>query len=187
MRLDDGILKITLREVASGLFGVVGFISYNIMTCVRLWSAGFDISCPCRNSTMPEARPPDIDLVIAFRATNGTTISKETRKDARKAEQQYKHLLDTLTTAGLKAVGRRGESLGHILVFVLCPPKFVEDLVRRERLAFWLTSSQYLSDHCIQPFGFPRRTASLPCEEYPDSITSRALKARSFLHFFYPG
>ena len=87
---------------------------------------------------MPKARPPDIDLVIAFRATKGTTISKQTREDARKAELQYKRLVDTLTKAGLKAVGRRGESLGHILVFVLCPPKLVEDLVRRERLGFLL-------------------------------------------------
>ena len=85
---------------------------------------------------MPKARPPDIDLVIAFRATKGTTISKQTRDDARKAERQYNHLLDTLTQAGIKAVGRRGESLGHILVFVLCPPKLVEDLVRRERFVF---------------------------------------------------
>ena len=83
---------------------------------------------------MPDARPPDVDLVISFRATKPTSLSKQqTREDARKAEQQYKRLIETLTYAGLKAVGRRGESLGHLLIFVTCPPKLVEELVRRER------------------------------------------------------
>ncbi|KAF8883336.1 calcium-activated chloride channel-domain-containing protein [Gymnopilus junonius] len=84
---------------------------------------------------MPETRPPDVDIVITFRATKPTSLSKhQTREDARKAAQQYKTLIETLTYAGLKAVGRRGESLGHLLVFVTCPPKLVEELVRRERL-----------------------------------------------------
>lgn len=83
---------------------------------------------------MPESRPPDVDLIITFRATRAITTSKQqTREDARKAEQQYNRLIDSLTYAGLKAVGRRGEALGHILVFVTCPIKLVEELVRRER------------------------------------------------------
>lgn len=97
----------------------------------------------------PPARmphPPNIDLVIAFRTTKESTVSKkQTREEARKAEQQYQHLIDTLTFAGLKAVGRRGESLGHILVFVLCPPKLVVDLVKRER--FVLLQALVLSYH----------------------------------------
>ena len=85
---------------------------------------------------MPDARPPDVDLVIAFRTTRKTSLSKQqTREDARKAEQQYKRLLQTLTYAGLKAVGRRGEALGHLLVFVTCPHQLVEVLVKRERSA----------------------------------------------------
>jgi len=83
---------------------------------------------------MPETRPPDVDLVITFRATKATSLSKQqTREDARKAEQQYKRLIDSLTYAGLKAVGRRGEALGHLLVFVTCPQKHIEELVKRER------------------------------------------------------
>lgn len=83
---------------------------------------------------MTGKRPPDVDLIIAFRATKKISLSKQqTREEARKAEQQYKRLIETLTYAGLKAVGRRGESLGHILVFVTCPPKHVEELVKRER------------------------------------------------------
>ena len=83
---------------------------------------------------MPGIRPPDVDLVIAFRTTRNVSLSKQqTREEARKAEQQYNRLLSSLSYAGLKAVGRRGKQLGHILVFVACPPKLVGDLVKRER------------------------------------------------------
>lgn len=78
--------------------------------------------------------PPEVDLVIVFRAAGKNTHSKkQTRDEARKAEQQYVRLIDTLTYAGLKAVGRRGEGLGQLLVFVTCPQKHLENLVRRER------------------------------------------------------
>ena len=81
---------------------------------------------------MPESQPqPDVDLIITFRTTS--LSKKQTREDARKAEQQYKRLTETLSYAGLKSVGRRGESLGHLFVFVICPPAHVEELVRRER------------------------------------------------------
>lgn len=76
-------------------------------------------------------RPPDVDLVLSFRTTPKST--QQTREEARKAEQQYKRLIQTLTYAGLKAVGRRGEALGHILVFITCPEKHVKELVARER------------------------------------------------------
>lgn len=84
---------------------------------------------------MPGSRQPDVDLIITFRTCKNSASSKPqtTREDARKAEQQYKRLTETLRYAGLKSVGRRGESLGHLLVFVICPPEHVEELVRRER------------------------------------------------------
>lgn len=76
----------------------------------------------------------DVDIIIAFRATKQTSVSKlQIREDARKAEQQYSRLIDTLTKGGLSAVGRRGESLGHLLVFVSCPAHRVHQLVKRER------------------------------------------------------
>jgi anoctamin-10 len=78
----------------------------------------------------PQPELPDVDLVITFRTTSS---SKQTREDARKAEQQYKRLIEKLSHAGLKSVGRRGESLGHLFVFVISPPAHVEELVRRER------------------------------------------------------
>ncbi|KAG5652528.1 hypothetical protein H0H81_004685 [Sphagnurus paluster] len=61
--------------------------------------------------------PPEVDLVITFRATKKTSLSKQQiREDSRKAEQEYSRLIETLNYAGLRAVGRRGESLGHLLV-----------------------------------------------------------------------
>jgi anoctamin-10 len=82
----------------------------------------------------------DVDLVLAFRATKPTSVSKlQIREDARKAEQQYSRLINTLTRGGLSAVGRRGESLGHLLVFVSCPTHRVHNLVKRERCGFHLS------------------------------------------------
>jgi anoctamin-10 len=78
--------------------------------------------------------PPEVDLVITFRASSKASLSKQrAREDARKAEQQYSRLIDTLSHAGLRAVGRRGESLGHLLVFVLCPTSLVNNLIKLER------------------------------------------------------
>ncbi|KIJ95509.1 hypothetical protein K443DRAFT_682955 [Laccaria amethystina LaAM-08-1] len=89
---------------------------------------------------MPTTHAPDVDLVIAFRASRLGNLSKHhTRQDVRKAEQQYTRLIETLTYAGLKAVGRRGESLGHLLVFVTCPEDRVHNLIRRERQSDFLS------------------------------------------------
>jgi anoctamin-10 len=77
--------------------------------------------------------PPIIDLVVVFR-TNTISLSKQqTRDDALKTEQQYTKLLETLTKAGLRAIGRRGETQGHILVLISCPQTLLGTLVHRER------------------------------------------------------
>ena len=77
---------------------------------------------------------PDVDLVIDFRVSKTLSVTKQqTREEARKAEKQYRRLIETLTYAGLKAVGRRGELLGHILVFVSCPQGLLDNLIKRER------------------------------------------------------
>jgi hypothetical protein len=90
-------------------------------------------------TTQDTALDVDVDVIIAFRATKQTSVSKlQIRDDARKAEQQYSRLIDTLTQGGLCAVGRRGESLGHLFVFVSCPTHRVHKLVKRERSAFHL-------------------------------------------------
>ncbi|KAG6841190.1 hypothetical protein C0991_000987 [Blastosporella zonata] len=73
--------------------------------------------------------------------------SQQIREDSRKAEKQYTRLIDTLTYGGLRAVGRRGESLGHLLVFVSCPDSHVESLTKRER------QSDFVSGLPIKPLG----------------------------------
>jgi anoctamin-10 len=75
-----------------------------------------------------------VDLVIAFRTpTSKSATRQQIREDAKNAERQYSNLIDTITRAGLSAVGRRGETQGHILVFVSCPQSVVERLAKRER------------------------------------------------------
>lgn len=76
----------------------------------------------------------DVDLVISFRASQKTSLSKkQTKEEARKAETQYSRLLEALNGGGLKAVGRRGDSLGHLLVFVYCSDELLKNLIIRER------------------------------------------------------
>ncbi|KAJ7780074.1 calcium-activated chloride channel-domain-containing protein [Mycena maculata] len=83
---------------------------------------------------------PEVDLVIAFRASRKTSVRKQQAlEDARKAEEQYARLIKTLSSAGLRAVGRRGESLGHLLVFVSCPTSHVHALIKRERHSDFLS------------------------------------------------
>lgn len=76
---------------------------------------------------------PNVDLVIVFKATSITLSKQQARDDALRAEQQYSKLLEMLTKSGLRAVGRRGEKEGHLLIFVFCPPGLLASLVYRER------------------------------------------------------
>ncbi|KAK2465474.1 hypothetical protein APHAL10511_002366 [Amanita phalloides] len=81
-----------------------------------------------------------VDLVIAFTATKKTTLSSsQTRKEAQRAQTQYARLIEILTFNRLLAVGRRGESLGHLLVFVSCSSTVLDTLVRRERHSDFLS------------------------------------------------
>ncbi|KAJ2930954.1 hypothetical protein H1R20_g6155, partial [Candolleomyces eurysporus] len=81
---------------------------------------------------------PDVDLVIAFRVGSASKTTTR-REEGRKAEKQYTRLLETLQYAGLKAVGRRGEGLGQILVFITCPEEVLKNLVVRERRSDFLS------------------------------------------------
>ena len=77
---------------------------------------------------------PVVDLVITFRASPKVALSKQQiREDSVAAEKQYSRLLNTLSYAGLRAVARRGESLGHLLIFVNCPEDLLKNLVKREK------------------------------------------------------
>uniref|UniRef100_A0A0W0GAX1 Putative IST2-Plasma membrane protein n=1 Tax=Moniliophthora roreri TaxID=221103 RepID=A0A0W0GAX1_MONRR len=73
--------------------------------------------------------PIHVDLVISFRTTPVRTESG----DIWKAAEQYRCLIRTLINAGFRAVGRRGETLGHILIFVSCPDKLLGRLRKAER------------------------------------------------------
>ncbi|KAF9074154.1 calcium-activated chloride channel-domain-containing protein [Rhodocollybia butyracea] len=81
----------------------------------------------------------DVDFVISFRSSKSSVSSKQTKEEATKAEAQYSRLLQTLTHGGLNAVGRRGDSLGHLLVFVYCPDKLLKNLIIRERQSDFLS------------------------------------------------
>ncbi|KIL56516.1 hypothetical protein M378DRAFT_172635 [Amanita muscaria Koide BX008] len=98
------------------------------------------------NTSIMNSMARSVDLVISFTATKKTTLSSsQTRKEAARAKLQYPRLLETLRYSKLKAVGRRGESLGHLLVFISCPKDLLDSLVRRER------NSDFLSGLPVTP------------------------------------
>ncbi|OCH96405.1 DUF590-domain-containing protein [Obba rivulosa] len=77
---------------------------------------------------------PQVDLVLVFRSTPGKVLSKpQARENARQAAQQYTRLLDVLKQGGLRAVGKRGERDGQLLVLVSCPRSTLVRLAQRER------------------------------------------------------
>ncbi|EPQ56716.1 DUF590-domain-containing protein [Gloeophyllum trabeum ATCC 11539] len=84
--------------------------------------------------------PPQVDLVVVFRASSPRPVSKpQAREDAEQAERQYTNLIDTLNNGGLKAVGRRGENAGQLLVLVWCPSATLVRLVHSERYSDFLS------------------------------------------------
>ncbi|KZT07509.1 DUF590-domain-containing protein [Laetiporus sulphureus 93-53] len=77
---------------------------------------------------------PQVDLVLIFRSSPGKVLSRpQARENARQATSQYTKLLDVLQKGGLRAVGKRGENDGQLLVFVSCPRSTLTRLAQRER------------------------------------------------------
>lgn len=75
-----------------------------------------------------------VDLVLVFRSSPGKVLSKpQARENARQASEQYRRLLQTLKNGGLRAVGKRGEREGQLLVLVSCPRSILTRLAQRER------------------------------------------------------
>lgn len=70
---------------------------------------------------------PAVDLTIIFRS------SSKSKAEAADAAEEYRRLITTLTTGGLKATGRKGASDSEILVFVWCPESKLELLAEDER------------------------------------------------------
>ncbi|KZT70878.1 DUF590-domain-containing protein [Daedalea quercina L-15889] len=78
--------------------------------------------------------PPKVDLILVFRSSPGKVLSRrDARENARQAERQYTKLLEVLKAGGLRAVGKRGENDGQLLVLVSCPQSTLARLVKRER------------------------------------------------------
>ena len=94
-----------------------------------------DYTVTLRHSSKPHRMPPHVDVVVVFRAaSNRPQLPKEQiRKNVAKTERQYTALINTLTRAGLRAVGRRGENQDQLLILVTCPPDLFVRLVHCER------------------------------------------------------
>ncbi|KAG8991194.1 hypothetical protein FRB94_012697 [Tulasnella sp. JGI-2019a] len=71
--------------------------------------------------------PPAVDLVIVFNA------SAKSKPEALEAEKEYSQLLSTLKNGGLKAVGRRGNKDGQVLIFVSASDELLAEVVQRDR------------------------------------------------------
>lgn len=71
--------------------------------------------------------PPAADLVIVFNAT------AKSKPEALEAEKEYSQLIGTLRNGGLKAVGRRGNKDGQVLVFVSASDELLAQVVQGER------------------------------------------------------
>ncbi|THG98283.1 hypothetical protein EW026_g3880 [Hermanssonia centrifuga] len=83
---------------------------------------------------------PHVDLVIVFRSSSGKVQPKAlARQNTRQASEQYTNLLEALTAGGLKAVGKRGEKDGQLLVLVSCPSTVLKRLAQRERHSDFLS------------------------------------------------
>ncbi|CAL1715387.1 unnamed protein product [Somion occarium] len=84
--------------------------------------------------------PPSVDLVVVFRASPGKTYTKaHARQNAQQTEQQYARLLNTLKKGGLRAVGKRGEREGQLLILISCPEPLLKRLAQRERHSDFLS------------------------------------------------
>ncbi len=78
---------------------------------------------------------PTVDLIVVFRASAaGKVLSKaQARQNAHDAEDQYTKLLEVLRSGGLRAIGKRGEREGQLLILISCPPSLLKRLAQRER------------------------------------------------------
>lgn len=78
---------------------------------------------------------PNVDLIVVFRASaKGKLLSKaQARHNAQDAEKQYTKLLEVLRSGGLRAIGKRGEREGQLLILISCPPPLLKRLAQRER------------------------------------------------------
>lgn len=77
--------------------------------------------------------PPHVDLVILFSAGVSSINKAQVKENVQEAEEQYTRLLNLLRTSGLRAVGKRGEKLGDLMILIKCPQEKLDALARLER------------------------------------------------------
>lgn len=111
--------------------------------------------------------PSHIDLVLVFRAVSPPSAhhfsKQKARQDAQDAEDQYTRLLTTLRNAGLRAVGRRGEHQGQLILLVSCSVQKLRYLLHCERQDTSFPHILFLPLNFppLQPFRRPTRPLNL--------------------------
>lgn len=71
--------------------------------------------------------PPAADLVIVYRS------SSRSKQEALDAENDYTSLLAKLRSGGFKAVGRRGNKDGQLVILLSAPDELLAQVVQAER------------------------------------------------------
>jgi len=80
--------------------------------------------------------PPRVDLVILLSAGVPYVNKAEFKETIQEAEEQYTRLLNLLRTSRLRAVGKRGEKPGDLMILVGCSLERLDQLARAERFVF---------------------------------------------------
>lgn len=86
-----------------------------------------------KTTTSTPSTTASVDLVILFNAYKHTQSKQEAAENALDAEKQYSNLLGKLNTNGFNATGRKGDSLGKLLVLVSAQDSLIQTLITRER------------------------------------------------------
>jgi anoctamin-10 len=79
-----------------------------------------------------------VDLVLTFEGTSRPVTKQQACEDVQSAMEEYTRLINTLTNAGLKATGRRGEKQGQLMVLIWTPPRKLAQLFETQRHADFL-------------------------------------------------
>jgi anoctamin-10 len=82
--------------------------------------------------------PAPVDLVLTFKGTSHPLSKHKASKDIQSAVEEYTRLINTLTNAGLKATGRRGEGYDQLMVLIWAPPRKIAQLFAKQRHADFL-------------------------------------------------
>ena len=79
-----------------------------------------------------------VDLVLTFKGTSHPHSKKQASEEVQSAVEEYTRLINTLTSAGLKATGRRGSGQGQLMIIIWTPPRKLAQLFEKQRHADFL-------------------------------------------------